>query len=364
MTSRWPLERIRRFVHDTYVALGAAPDDAAIVADVLATADRFGIGSHGIQRLGYYVERIRAKVTRPGARAVVASETPATQVLDGAHGLGHVIAHRAMTTAIEKAHRVGLGAVAVRNSTHYGIAGYYALMAAARDQIGITTTNARPCQAPTFGTAPMFGTNPLACAAPTDEETPFVFDAALSITQRGRVEVAQRQGAPMPEGVAVNAAGQTETDPARLLRDFMAGEAALLPLGGLGEALGGHKGYGLSLVVEILSAALQGGSFLHGLSGGDAEGTWKTYNTGHFFLAIDVAAFGDPAAFRRSTGEMMRELRASRRAPGADRIYTPGEKEHEAAARADLEGVEIDDTLLEELRTLRDELGLTGFDDV
>lgn len=364
LTRHWPLDTCRRFIHDTYVTLGATPGDAGVVADVLVTADRFGITSHGIQRLGYYVERIENGVTRPGAGVRVVGETPSTAVIDGGHGLGHVIAARAMAMAIDKAHHLGLGAVAVRNSTHYGIAGYYALMASAQGQIGLTTTNARPCQAPTFGAEPMFGTNPLAFAAPTDEEVPFLYDAALSITQRGRIEVARRRGETIPEGVAITGGGETETDPATLLRAFVSGNAALLPLGGSGEATGGHKGYGLSLIVEILSAALQGGTFLQGLAGGDAEGTWRPYGTGHFFLAIDVAAFGDVEAFRRTTGDMMRQLRASRKTTGAARIYTAGEKEHEAARRADRDGVEIDDDLATELRALRDRLRLTGFDDM
>ena len=174
---RVAVDELRRFIEEIFQGLGASPAEAATVADVLVTADRFGIDSHGVSRLGYYAERVQAGVTRPGAPIAVIRETPTTVVIDGGHGFGHVIARDAMARAITKAKRVGLGAAAVRNSTHYGIAGYYALMAADAGLVGMTSTNARPCLAPTHGTEPMYGTNPVALAAPSDEPHPFLFDA-------------------------------------------------------------------------------------------------------------------------------------------------------------------------------------------
>ncbi|MGQ9518066.1 MAG: Ldh family oxidoreductase, partial [Anaerolineae bacterium] len=257
-----PVEVLQHFMVDVFTGLGVPPADAAICADVLITADLRGIESHGIGRLKYYYDRIKAGVQKPITEITVVKETETTAVLDGGHGMGHVIAHRAMRMAIEKARQWGLGAVAVRNSTHFGIAGYYPLMAVKEGMIGLTVTNARPAIAPTFGTEPMLGTNPIAFAAPTDLPYPFCFDAATSITQRGKIEVLEREEKPAPAGWIINAKGDPVTDPTTILRELDAGNVALLPLGGAGELMGGHKGYGLAVMVEILSASLQGGAFL------------------------------------------------------------------------------------------------------
>ncbi len=365
---RVSLTSLRRFVEEVFVALGASRVESETVADVLVAADRLGIDSHGVSRLGYYVERIRAGITRPGAPATVVRESPTTVVVDGGHGLGHVVARDAMRRAIEKARRVGLGAAAVRNSTHYGIAGYYALLASDAGMIGIATTNARPCLAPTNGTEPLYGTNPLAIAAPSDEPHPFLFDAALSIIQRGRVELHRRDGAPLPEGWAIDAAGEPAVDPATLLQAFMTGDAALLPLGGSGTSHGGHKGYGLAIGLEILNAALSGGAFLDGLGGNDRERVAggaterRTYDTGHFFLALDANAFMGIDACRHRVGTITRRLRASRRRRADGPVLVAGDPEWAAAARRERDGVPIPDPLAEELEHLADALGVSHLD--
>ena len=174
---------------DVFHGLGVPQEEAAICADVLIASDLRGIESHGVSRLKYYYDRIRAGVQSTRTEIEVVKETETTTVLDGHHGMGHVIAHRAMRMAMDKARRYGLGATAVRNSTHFGIAGYYPLMAADEGMIGLTVTNARPAIAPTFGAEPMLGTNPIAFAAPSDMPYPFCFDGATSITQRGKIEV-------------------------------------------------------------------------------------------------------------------------------------------------------------------------------
>ncbi len=191
-----PVSVVESFMRDVFERLGVPPEDARICADVLIAADLRGIESHGIGRLKYYYDRIEAGVQFTETRLEVVRESETTAVVDGNHGMGHVIAYRSMRMAMDKARAYGLGAVAVRNGTHFGIAGYYSLMAAEEGMMGLTVTNARPAIAPTFSTEPMLGTNPIAFAAPSDTEHPFCFDAATSITQRGKIEVAARAEKP------------------------------------------------------------------------------------------------------------------------------------------------------------------------
>ncbi len=356
-------ETMERFMVDVFTGLGVPEDDAKVCAEVLITSDKRGIDSHGIGRLKtIYYDRIRQGIQKPVTNFEVVREGPATAVVDGHIGMGHVIGRRSMEMAIDKARTYGMGMVAVRNSTHYGIAGYYALMAARDDMIGITGTNARPSVAPTFGVENMLGTNPLTFGMPTDEDFPFVLDCATSLIQRGKIEVYDREGRPLPEGWVIDQSGAARTDTHAVLQDLVRGTAALTPLGGIGEETAGYKGYGYSTVVEILSAALQGGQFLKMLSGYDENGGRAPYHLGHFFIAIDIAAFTDPAAFRKTTGDILRDLRASKKAPGADRIYTAGEKEHRAWLERKDKGVPVNRVLREEMKAMIGELGLEGYD--
>jgi len=357
-----PVDVIESFMRRVFEGLGVPPEDARIVTDVLIAADLRGIESHGVGRLKYYYDRIRAGVQSTQTRMEIVRETETTAVVDGHHGMGHVIAYRSMRMAMDKARRYGLGAVAVRNSTHFGIAGYYALMAAGEGMMGFVVTNARPAIAPTFSTEPMLGTNPIAFAAPSDMPFPFCFDAATSITQRGKIEVAARAEKPVPEGWLVDPEGRPVTDPVRILRDLDKGTAAFLPLGGAGEEMGGHKGYGLATMVEILSAALSGGAFLKDLLGVAPDGSRRPYMLGHFFLAIDVEHFVPLDVARRITGQIMRDLQNARKEPGRDRIYVAGEKEYEAQARVRAQGIPVNANLRRELQIMRDELGIPGYE--
>jgi len=273
-----------------------------------------------------------------------------------------VIAYRSMRLAMDKARRYGLGSVAVRHSTHFGIAGYYPSLAAKEGMIGLMVTNARPAIAPTFGTEPMLGTNPIAFAAPSDMPFPFSFDGATSITQRGKIEVAARVDKPIPEGWVIDTEGEPVIDPGRILTDLGAGTAALLPLGGAGELMAGYKGYDLATMVEILSASLCGGMFMKDLLGFAADGSRRPYMLGHFFLAIDIEHFIPLATSRRITGQIMRALQASRRAPGQDRIYVGGEKEYEMEKLRRAQGIPVNHNLQLELQTMRDELQIPGYE--
>jgi len=238
-------DTMEHFMVDVFKGIGVPEDDAKICADVLITADKRGIDSHGINRLKpIYYDRIKIGIQEPVTRFEIVQEGPTTAVIDGHDGMGHVIAKRSMEMALEKARQYGTGMVVARNSTHYGIAGYYALMAAEAGMIGITGTNARPSVAPTFGIENMLGTNPLTFGIPTDEEFPFVLDCATSISQRGKIEVYAKLGKRLPEGWVIGEDGRPKTDADEVLAGLVAGTCALAPLGGIGEATGGYKGYG------------------------------------------------------------------------------------------------------------------------
>ncbi|MGM0495750.1 MAG: Ldh family oxidoreductase, partial [Bacillota bacterium] len=248
--------------------------------------------------------------------------------------------------------------VAVRNSTHYGIAGYYATMATKAGMIGITGTNARPSIAPTFGVENMLGTNPLTIGLPTDEEFPFVLDCATSITQRGKIEYFAKVGKQTPKGMVVGRDGLAKTDSKQILSDLKNEKAALAPLGGIGEELAGYKGYGYATVVEILSSALQAGSFLKMLSGRDKEGNKTKYHLGHFFIAIDTEAFMGLDSFKKTAGDILRDLRNSEVAPKEKQIYTAGEKEYLAWQERKVTGLPLTKASIKDIKEVNEKLNL------
>lgn len=353
---------LEKFMTDVFRGAGVPDEDAKVCANVLITSDKRGIDSHGIGRLNpIYISRIKKGQINPVTKYEVVRENPATAVVDGHNGMGQVIGKKAMQLAIDKAKKYGIGMVAAKNSNHYGIAGYYALMACEQGCIGITGTNARPSIAPTFGVENMLGTNPMTFGIPSDEEFPFVLDCATSTTQRGKVEVYARIGKTMPEGWVIGLDGKTKTDPVKVLEEMVKGEAALTPLGGIGEDGAGYKGYGYATVVEILSAALQGGIFLKALNGFDAQGKMTEYRLGHFFIAIDVSAFTELDGFKKTTGAILRELRASKKAPGEKKIYTAGEKEYLAWQERKVKGIPLDEVVVKDMLDLQKEYGLDQY---
>ena len=347
-------DTLERFMQDVFTGIDVPLADSKICADVLISADKLGIDSHGINRMKpFYYDRIKAGIQKPVTKFEIIKDGFTTALVDGNTGMGQVIAKKSMEITIEKAKKYGMGMVATKNSTHFGIAGYYAMMAAKAGMIGICGTNARPSVAPTFGVDGMHGTNPLTFAVPTDEDFPFVIDCATSLTQRGKIEVYARQGKPVPEGWVIGRDGESITDSNEFLEKLTRGEAAFLPIGGAGEEGAGYKSYGYSIVVEILSAALQGGAFLKGITG---------VNLGHFFMAMDISAFTELDDFKKITGDILRELRNSRKEPGAERIYTAGEKEYLAWLDRKDKGAPVNENLLRELMQMRDELGLVGYE--
>jgi LDH2 family malate/lactate/ureidoglycolate dehydrogenase len=356
-------ETMKQFMVDVFKGIGVPAEDAETCAEVLITADKRGIDSHGIGRLKpiYYDRIVHDKIQQPVTELEIIRDKMATAVVDGNHGMGMVIATTCMKMAIEKARTYGMGMVVARNSTHYGIAGYYPMMACAEGMIGLTGTNARPSIAPTHGVENMLGTNPLVFGMPTDEDFIFTNDYATSISQRGKIEQYAREGKQLPPGWVIDHSGGTLTDPDEVLKALVEGTAALCPVGGMGEETGGYKGYGYATVVEILSAALQQGAFMKQLLGYDTDGSKVPYRLGHFFMAIDISAFTDIDDFKHTTGDILRQLRCSQKVPGAERIYTCGEKEHLAGIEREGKGVPINTALQEQMITMRNELGLTQY---
>ncbi|MBC7338954.1 MAG: Ldh family oxidoreductase [Firmicutes bacterium] len=321
------------------------PDQAEIIADVLVRADLRGIESHGVQRLNtYYLNRLRVGRISPRTEVTVVRRTPALAVLDANNGMGQVAGVRAMTMCLEMAKQVGAAAVVVRNSNHYGIAGYYAMMALPHDMIGISLTNSQPLAIPTYGRKRIIGTNAISVAAPAGEERPFVLDMATSVVPIGRIEVFARRKEKVPPHWGADETGKATDEPERILHG-----GGLFPLGGPAET-SGYKGYGLSGVVDILSGVLSGAGFLtHVFPPSDPQG--RPSNVGHFFAALDIAAVMPPAEFKTRLDQFIRELKESPKEQGQDRIFLAGEKEFEAEEERARYGVPVNAAVLEEIRT-------------
>ena len=331
-------------------SLGTPRDIAADVAEVLVASDRRGIASHGTARLPNYIALIEAGVMDPGARPVVDGGRPALTRFDARNGWGHHAGRVALDAAIEAARDLGLAATTVRNSNHYGIAGWYALRAAAAGLIGISLSNTSPLVAPTRARQPLIGTNPIALAAPAGRFGSFCLDMATSTIPRGRIEVAARRGELLPVGWAIDAEGRPATTPEAALG------GALHPLGGE-EATGGHKGYGLSLAVDLLTGVLAGAAF-----GPNIVGLFSTdgpSDLGQTFIVIDPAAVDAPGAFESRLEGYLDQLVAAPTIPDAPgRVLVPGEPEAEAERRSDERGVMLDPVHAKHLVELGDRFGI------
>lgn len=312
-----------RFIREVLACVDVPAREAHDVADVLLAADLRGIESHGIARLRhFYVDRIRRGAIDPAGPLTVLRETPTTLALDGGNALGHPNGKRAMERTIAKALESGLCFTTVRNSNHYGIAGYYAMMALERDLIGISSTDSVHYGVPTFGREKRLGTNPFAFAIPAGEEPPFVLDFATTTVTFGKIEVYARMGKPLLPGWAVDAGGRPTLDPAAA-----APAGALTPLGGFGTDGGGHKGYGLGALCEILCGVLAGGAFGAALSVSDAQAHGG--HVGHFFAALRIDMLRDVAEFKADLDRELRAFKQSTAAPGCDRVRVAGEPERE-----------------------------------
>jgi len=344
---------LRAFMERVFAAEGFGEADAAKIADVLMLADLFAIESHGAQRMMYYHQNIAASSVNVGAKMEIVRETPVSALIDGHFAMGQLAAGFAMERAIKKAKQTGVGLVAVRNSSHFGIAGYYTLMAEKEGLAAFSMTNTGPIMVPTFGKEMILGTNPLAFCMPADP-VPFWFDASTTVVTLGKVEVYAKRGKEMPAGWTVGGDGRTCTDAKAMNASILAGEmGGILPLGGEGETHGGHKGYGLGVMVEALTGVLAQGLVCPEMSGAHGD------HTSHFFMAFDPALFGDSADIRARMSAYLSMLRESEKAEGCTRIYTAGEKAFEAKVKREANGIPVEENTLRELDEIARDLGIT-----
>ena len=352
MDTRIQESALRACMERIFEREGFDAEDARRIADVLMQADLFGIESHGAQRLMYYHRNIQSGSVDLHAKPEILRETPVSALVDAHFAMGALSGVFAMNKAIEKAKASGIGMVAVRNSSHYGIAGYYTLMAAREGLSAFSMTNTGPIMVPTFGREMMLGTNPLAFCMPADP-VPFWFDASTTVVTLGKVEVYDKRGVPMPDGWTIDSEGQPCHDATRANAGILSGEmGGILPLGGLGEALGGHKGYGLGVMVEALTGVLAQGLTSPEMCGAHGD------HTCHFFMAFDPGMLGDPEEIRARMSLYLRRLRESAKIPGCARIYTAGEKAFEAMADRKVNGIPVEEKTLAEVRAIARELGV------
>jgi LDH2 family malate/lactate/ureidoglycolate dehydrogenase len=355
----YPIEYLRQFVVQVFGRLGVPDVDAEPAADVLVAADRRGIDSHGVSRLKAYCDLIAAGRVRPRATITVLRETPSTAAVDGGNGLGLVVGPQANAIAINKALAAGTGWVTVRNSTHYGIAGYYAMTAAERGLIGWSMTNAARAVVPPGGAERMLGTNPIAVAFPAGKHEPaVVIDFATSAVAFGKIQLAMRAGKPLPHGWIVDRDGRPATDPQALLNG-----GAMVPLGGDVET-GGHKGYCLGALVDLFCGLLSGanwGPFVPPFLLGQHQEPERSVGPGigHFFGAMRVDAFIDPAEYRARLDDWVRTFHATRPAAGSAGVLVPGDPERRAEEFRSAAGVPLPPAVVADLRTVGERVGVS-----
>jgi LDH2 family malate/lactate/ureidoglycolate dehydrogenase len=343
-------EQLKAFAHTVFLKIGCKETDAALAADTLLSADLRGVDSHGVARLSGYIRLWEADRINATPDIKVVHETPSTAVVDGDQGLGLVVAPKAMDIAMEKATSCGTGWVSVKNSNHFGIAGYHAMMALEKDMVGIAMTNASPLVAPTFANERLLGTNPIAVAIPTGEEPPFIADFATTTAANGKIEILQRKGEEAPLGWIQDDEGLPTENPYGVQEG-----GALLPLGGDREH-GSHKGYCLGSIVDIFSAVFSGAnygpwvppfvSFLPVADDLVGEGI------GHFLGAMRIDAFRPADDFKSHMDNWIRRFKSAKPVPGQDRVLIPGDPEREFEKERINSGIPLNEKVEKDLLEL------------
>ena len=345
-------ESLKKFCTDAFLNFGFSVKECEIIVDVLLTSDLYGIESHGMQRLVRYHKGIEKGLIKVDAKPEVVFETPVSAVIEGNDCMGQLVSVKAMNIAIEKAKKTGIAIVTVRNSNHYGIAGYYAKMACKEGLIGMSMTNSEAIMVPTFGKKAMLGSNPIAIAMPA-EPYDFFFDASTSVVTRGKLEIYNKLQKPLPDGWALGADGKGSEDADNVLKNIVAkAGGGIMPLGGETEQTGSHKGYGYGMFCEIFTSILSGGLTSNHTHIGGKGGTC------HGFIAINPEIFGNAQEIKDKFSVFLTELRESPKAEGQDRIYTHGEKEVFAYKDRMANGINVNIGTVAEMVDLCNYLGM------
>ena len=349
----WSYQELNQFCKDVFIAFGFDAEESSVITDVLLAADLYGFESHGMQRMVRYHKGIEKGLIHLDGKPEVVFETPVSAVVDGHHGMGQLISKYAMEKAIEKARIAGIGIITVRNSNHFGIAGFYSKMACDQGFLGMACTNSEAIMVPTFGKQAMLGSNPIAVAMPA-EPYPFFFDCSTTVVTRGKLEMYNKAGKPLPDGWALDENGHATNDAPRVLSNIVSkGGGGIMPLGGCEEVNGSHKGYGYGMLCEIFSSIL---------SLGVTSDQCCTFDdkTGicHGFMAMNPAIFGDAEKIKAHFSAYLKALRESPKADGKEQIYTHGEKEILAEKNRRENGIPVNDNTMVELASLCDYLKL------
>ncbi len=343
-------ETLKTFCRDAFMEFGFTEEESLQITDVLLLSDLYGIESHGMQRLVRYHKGIEKGLIKVDAKPETVFETPVSAVIEGHDGMGQLLSVHAMKIAIEKAKKSGMAIVSVRNSNHFGIAGYYAKMACDEGLIGFAMTNSEAIMVPTFSRLAMLGSNPIAISMPA-EPYPFFFDSSTTVVTRGKLEIYNKLSKPLPEGWVLDENGNACTDAERVLKNIVGKKGGgIMPLGGNTETLGGHKGYGYGMLCEIFCSIFSGGLTSNHTHIGGKGGTC------HGFMAIDPAVFGDAEGMKERFSTFLQELRDAPKAEGQPRIYTHGEKEVFAYADRMKNGIQVNINTVAEMKNLCDYL--------
>ena len=340
-------QKTRAFCIKVFQGYGFTENESTQITDVLLDADLCGIESHGIQRLIRYHFEITEGMVKPHAKLEIVKETPLSATIEGNDAMGQTLSVNAMNMAIQKAKQHGVGMITVRNSNHYGMAGYYTRMAAEQGLIGICMTNSEAIMVPTFGKEAMLGTNPIAFSMPASP-IPFTFDAATTVVPRGKLEVYAKRDGVIKDGWALDENGHPSTDASRVLSNIIGKTGGgILPLGGAGEETSGYKGYGFGMLCEICTSILS-----NGITSNHVNRTPGRTNICHFFMAVDHSMFGEKEDLEAGLSKFLEELRQSPTADGADRIYTHGEKEFENRKKVLAEGISVNEKTYSEMQMI------------